>query len=321
MTHPRSPRWILLWACLLASLYLPTLATPFDFNDDGNLVYPAASMPAGRHLRQYWDSVIGEYHNLGLFRPVLLAHWEIEANLLGPSAFRWRLTRLLWAALAAAAMLTLMLELRIRPAAAVIATAIAMWAPEQSEVWIALTLSEGVAMPYALIGLICAVRAARSARPLRWDLAGAACVLAALGCKNTFAAIVPAQILLRVAPEGRHLRQAWRRHGRHACLLALTLAVPAVHFALYETGWHPGQYATGAPSPNQFIAMLRGMGKEAAFLILPIALSVGALLVRGRAMLEESRPQERSTWSPRWLRVWARYGVNTVSLAWPACCC
>jgi hypothetical protein len=163
MTHPRSPRWILLWACLLASLYLPTLATPFDFNDDGNLVYPAASMPAGRHLRQYWDSVIGEYHNLGLFRLVLLAHWEIEANLLGPSAFRWRLTRLLWAALAAAAMLTLMLELRIRPAAAVIATAIAMWAPEQSEVWIALTLSEGVAMPYALIGLICAVRAARCA--------------------------------------------------------------------------------------------------------------------------------------------------------------
>src|SRR5262249_54415214 len=160
VTSAPSPGWILLWAVLISSLYLLSLATPLDFNDDGNLVYRSAPAAPVEHLRAYRNAVLGEYHNLGLFRPVLLAHWEIAAQLLGPNAGRWRLARLLWAALAAAAMLTLMLELRIRPPAAIAATAVAMWAPEQSEVWHALTLSEGVAMPYALMGLVCAVRAA-----------------------------------------------------------------------------------------------------------------------------------------------------------------
>ena len=36
----RVPWWIPIGAVLLALLYLPTLATRFDFIDDGNLVYP-----------------------------------------------------------------------------------------------------------------------------------------------------------------------------------------------------------------------------------------------------------------------------------------
>ncbi len=276
MNRFQNAAWIVLWACLIASLYAPSLSTRFDFNDDGSVVYPTPA--AGEQLRVYRDKLAGEYQSLGIFRPVLLAHWQIAAQMLGPNAFRWRLARLLWAALAAAAMLTLMLELRIRPAAAILATAVAMWSPEQSEVWNALTLSEGVAMPYALAALICAVRAARSSRPLRWDIAGALFVLAALGCKNTFAAIVPAQLLLRVAPDGRDLRQAWRRHGRRALWLALTLLFPLGHFVIYKAGWHPGQYATGAPYPRQLIAMARGVIKETVFLIVPIALSVAALI-------------------------------------------
>ena len=207
---------------------------------------------------------------------------------------RWRLARLLWATLAAAAMLTLMLELRIRPPAAIAATAVAMWAPEQSEVWHALTLSEGVAMPYALMGLICAARAARSARPLGWDVGGALFVLAALGCKNTFAAIVPAQMMLRVAPDPRDLREAWRRHGRSALFLASTLLLPLGHFALTGSGWHSGQYATGAPLPGQFSAMIRGVAKEAAFLLLPLALSVLALLAWGSTRIREAESQSRT---------------------------
>jgi len=39
--HPRFPWWIVGGALLIAAGYLPTLATPFDFIDDGNLVYPA----------------------------------------------------------------------------------------------------------------------------------------------------------------------------------------------------------------------------------------------------------------------------------------
>jgi hypothetical protein len=131
------------------------------------------------------------------------------------------------------------------------------------------------------------VRAARSTRPLKWDIAGALLVLAALGCKNTFAAIVPAQLLLRVAPDGRDLRQAWRRHGRRALLLASTLLLPAGHFALYKASWHAGQYVTGAPPPSQLVPMMRGIAKEAALLILPVALSILALLAWGRARLRE----------------------------------
>jgi hypothetical protein len=286
----RTLGWIALWACLIASLYLPTLGTRFDFNDDGNLVYPSAPMPPSQHLAAYWRSVVGEYHNLGLFRPVLLAHWELEAQLLGPNALRWRLARLLWAAAAAAAMLTLMLELGIRPSAAIVATAVAMWAPDQSEVWRALTLSEGVAMPYAVMGLVCAVRASRSPRPLKWDIGGALFVLAALGCKNTFAAIVPAQFLLRVAPDGRDLRRAWQRHGRRACFLALTLLLPAGHFVVYKTGWHAGQYVTGSVSTGQLDAMIRGMVKEMAFLVLAVTLAIIALIGSGAARARESGP-------------------------------
>src|SRR5437764_76306 len=83
------------------------------------------------------------------------------------------------------------------------------WNPYRNEIWTSLTLAEGVAMPYALFALVAARKAARSARPLRWEVASAACVLVALGCKNTFAALVPAQVALRMWPEGLTLREAW----------------------------------------------------------------------------------------------------------------
>src|SRR5262245_1550628 len=105
---PRSPssaRWVFLWAALLCSLYLPPLATRFDFIDDGNLVYPAGPMPPGQRLQTAWDKVVANYEHLGPFRPVLWAHWELEAELLGASPFRWRCARLLWCVLACAALL------------------------------------------------------------------------------------------------------------------------------------------------------------------------------------------------------------------------
>ncbi len=303
----RTAGWIVLWACLIASLYIPGLSTQFDFNDDGNLVYPSGAATVEQHLRLYRDRVLGEYHSLGVFRPVLLAHWQVGAQVLGANAFRWRLARTVWAALAAGAMLTLMLQLRIRPAAAVLATAVALWSPEQGEVWRALTLSEGVAMPYALAGLICAVAAARSARPTPWDMAGALFVLAALGCKNTFAAIVPAQMLLRIAPDGLQLRQAWRRHGRRAAALGLTLLLPAGHFIIYKSAWHPGQYATAPPDPGQLITMARGMIKESIFLMVPAALSIAALLTVGKSASEAAQERRRDALVQGLRRLWRDY--------------
>src|SRR5262249_55917252 len=145
---------------------------------------------------------------------------------------------LAWAFVAAVTLLWLLRELRIHPAAAVLTAALALWNPYRGETWINLTGTEGIAAPYALAALACAVRAAPSPHPGRWDIAGAACMLAALGCKNTFAAVVPAQVLLRLGLDGASFAEAWRRHGRRAVLLALSLLLPIGHFLAFKLSWH-----------------------------------------------------------------------------------
>jgi hypothetical protein len=152
--------------------------------------------------------------------------------------------------------LWLLHELGIRRGAAVFTTALALSNPYRSEIWTSLTLSEGVAMPYALAALACAVRATRSRWPWKWDLAGLLGVLAALGCKNTFAALVPAMILLRAFPNGLSLSEGWRRYGRRALLFALALLPAAAHYAVFKLGWRPGQYTTGVASWAQLGRML-----------------------------------------------------------------
>ena len=241
---PRFPWWVPAGGLLLAALYLPTLATPFDFVDDGNLVYPSATAGAAGHVELWWEKVRANYDHLGPFRPTLWVHWQLQANLFGGDPVAWRAYRLAWCALAATMLLWLFRELGVHPAAALFAGALAMWNPYRNEVWTSLTLAEGVAMPYALFGLVAARKAATSPRPLRWELASAFGVFVALGCKNTFAALVPAQILLRMWPDGVSLREAWRLHGRRSLLLGLTLVMPAAHFVYFKMHWHPGQYET-----------------------------------------------------------------------------
>jgi hypothetical protein len=253
----RFPWWILVGAVLLSCLYVPTLMTRFDFIDDGNLVYPPPPMSWGGHLGYLWERIVDNYRHLGPFRPVLWAHWHAEASLLNSNPFAWRCVRLFWTMLAAGALLWLLYELGIRPSAALLAGALAMWNPFRNEIWTSLTLAEGVAMPYALLSLVCAIRAARSARAWPWDVGGALCVLAALGCKNTFAALVPAQVLLRITADGSSLRDGWRRHGRRACLLALTLALPVGHYLVFKLNWKAVQYQTQSLS----LAYLAALGK------------------------------------------------------------
>jgi hypothetical protein len=249
------PWWVVLGAVLVPCVYLPTLQTPFDFIDDGNLVYPAPPLPVRQRLQLVWAKIVANYEHLGPFRPVLWAHWQTEADLLNANPRAWRVMRLLWTILAAGAFLWLLRELGIRPGAALLAAAAAFWNPFRNEIWTSLTLAEGVAMPYALGSLVCALRAARSPRLWPWDLAGALCVLAALGCKNTFAALVPAQVLLRIAPDGRALAAGWQQHGRRALLLALTLLLPVGHYLYFKLNWHAGQY----PANPDWLAQLGRM--------------------------------------------------------------
>jgi hypothetical protein len=259
MDTPRSPWWIPAGGLLLAALYLPTLATPFDFVDDGNLVYPTPGLSAGEHVGLWWEKVEANYEHLGPFRPTLWVHWQFQANLFDGSAPAWRVYRFLWCALSAAMLLWLFAELGAHPAAALLAGALAMWNPYRNEIWTSLTLSEGVAMPYALFALVAARRAATSPHPLRWELASAIAVLVALGCKNTFAALVPVQILLRAWPDGVSPREALRRNGWRALALGATLALPAAHFVYFKMHWHPGQYETHGPTAAQLGRMLSAL--------------------------------------------------------------
>ena len=255
----RFPWWVPAGGLLLAALYLPTLATPFDFVDDGNLVYPSATSGVVGHAELWWEKVRANYDHLGPFRPTLWVHWQLQANLFGGDAAVWRAYRLAWCALAATMLLWLFRELGVRPLAALAAGALAIWNPYRNEVWTSLTLAEGVAMPYALFGLVAARKAATSPHPLRWELASALAVFVALGCKNTFAALVPAQILLRMWPDGLSLGEAWRQNGRRALLLGLTLVMPAAHFVYFKQHWHPGQYETPGLSLAQLGRVLNAL--------------------------------------------------------------
>ena len=256
----RFPWWIPLGGLLLAALYIPTLATPFDFIDDGNLVYPA---PAGLgftgHVQLWWEKVQANYEHLGPFRPTLWVHWQLQANLFNGDAFTWRLDRFIWCVLAASMLLWLFRELRVPPVAALLAGALAMWNPFRNEVWTSLTLAEGVAMPYAFFALIAARKAATSPRPLWWDLAAILAALVALGCKNTFAVLIPAQIVLRMWRDGESLREAWRSRGWRSLALAAPLILPIAHFIYFKMHWHAGQYETKPASLEQFLRILNSL--------------------------------------------------------------
>jgi hypothetical protein len=254
-----SPWWIVLGGVAIASLYCPTLNTRFDFIDDGNLVYPAPAMPWLERLALVGDKIVANYEHLGPFRPVLWVHWELQADLFAGDAFTWRLARLCWCALAACVFLWLLHLLGVHPWAACFTVALAMWNPYRNEIWTSLTLAEGVAMPYALAALGCAVQAGRSARPLPWDIAGVLCVLAALGCKNVFAALVPAQLILRFGQSGLPLlTTCWQQRWRFLALSS-TLLLPIVHLIYFKLNWHPGQYLTPGPSWGQLGRILNAL--------------------------------------------------------------
>ncbi len=260
----RFPWWVPLGGLALALLYLPTLTTPFDFIDDGNLVYPA---PAGTtldgHLDRYADKVAANVTHLGPFRPIVWAHWELTANLAGGDPLAWRLTRLAWCGLAATTLLAFLRGLNVPAPAALVAGLAAMANPYRNEIWTSLTLAEGVAMPYCLLALTAARKAAGSPRPGKWDAVAVLSLLAALGCKNTFAALVPAMLALRLLPDGVRLTAAVRANAGRVPVYLAPLLLPLAHFAYFKLNWKPGQYETPGPSVDQ-LGRIAGWLKGAA---------------------------------------------------------
>ena len=234
----RFPWWIVAGGILLAVVYLPTLAAPFDFIDDGNLVYPVPEPTLAGQVAVWWDRVAANVDHLGPFRPVLLAHWQLQSNLLDADPLAWRAVRLAWCALSAMMLLWLLRELKAHPVAALVAAAAAMWNPYRNEIWTSLTLAEGVAMPYAMLALIAARKAADSRRPWRWDAAAILGLLFALGCKNVFVALLPAMAVLRWSNGFR-----WR-----AAIYLLPVVLPAVHFVYFKLNWKPGNYEMAGPT-------------------------------------------------------------------------
>jgi hypothetical protein len=209
-------------------------------------------------------------------------------------------------------MLWLLSELGMRPLASILATALAVWNPYRGEVWTSLTLAEGVAMPYAILSLVFAVRGSRSLRPWPWDIGGALCMLAALGCKNTFAAMIPVQCLLRILAGGLDLRTGLRRHGLSACLLAMTLLMPVTHFVVFKLNWRPGQYPTDGAGLAQLVRMLRAVaGAESVdFMGAGLAVALLALAVdRYRNGTLERRTNAWANLLAGFAPIWRKYRI------------
>src|SRR5262249_10553273 len=220
----------------------------------------------------------------GPFRPVAWGYWEGFGYLLGPDAFSWRLLRVIWAALASGSLLWLFKELGFGPLPSLVTGAVLMWNPFGNELWLGTTMPEGIAMPFALSALACAVRATRSRRPWLWDVLGVVAMIAALGCKNTFAALIPAQFLLRICPEGRHWRAGWQAHGRRACLVALTVAFPIAHYVTFKMNPHPGQYPTTTPKLDCLVQMLKAVNGTLALDYIGVGLAMAATFVGIKAL-------------------------------------
>jgi|GEM_PF-1197735 len=281
------PWWMIIAGFIVAAGYLPTLSAPFDFIDDGNLVYPAPAETSGvGYLQRWWDKVVANVEHLGPFRPTLWLHWEVQANTLAADPLAWRLIRWLWTAMAATTLLWLMWELRIHPTAAMMATAAALWNPYRNEIWTSLTLAEGVAMPYALVALATARRANLSVRPWLWDIVSVTMLFICLGCKNTFAALVPALLLLRLLPDDGKPFAGWYRRWRVVLVYSAPLVLPVAHLIYFKWNWHPGQYETPGVSWDQaqrIVLWLKGaagldfLGLGLIGIVLSISLGRGAV--------------------------------------------
>jgi hypothetical protein len=111
------PLWFMLLASVLISaLFLPTLATPFDFSEDGCLVYrDIFHVRYDNFCTAVMRQTISEFQHTGPFRPVVWAHWYASSLIHGHNALAYRMERLICCAIAAFCFLLLLREFNINP--------------------------------------------------------------------------------------------------------------------------------------------------------------------------------------------------------------
>jgi hypothetical protein len=278
--------WLCLSSLLIASINLPTLSRPFDFEDDGALVHSQGVASFMNFHERVWSATAAEFATKGPYRPVAWYFWIGQQELFGEDSLEWRCSRFLWTWIAATAFMWLLWEMGFGIGVAVLTTTVAMWNPYRAEVWMSLTHCEGIAMPFAMAGLVCAYRAARSEQAWRWDLAAMAWALLAVGCKNVFAVVIPAQMFLRVCHPDLSLREGVKQFGWRAALLGSVMIFPIVHFVCYRLTMHENRYdmAWEIRQPLRLLnSFLGGIGKDflGPALVGALALAVWARLRGG----------------------------------------
>jgi hypothetical protein len=239
---------------------LPTFLIPFDFVDDGALVY-ADERPFPERVAAHTQH---DFRTNGTFRPIAWAHWDSLASA-GDVLWIHRAARWLHGVLCVVLFLWLLAELDIPTLAAWATALLAFWNPLRNEIWLGLGLTEAFAMPYAYFALIAAIRGART-HSWRWDLAGFIAALLAIETKNTFVAIVPAQLLLRLGCANdswsQNIHRCWPR------LLFLSSSVFAVlaQMVAYKLDPAPKNYVPKPPQMSEFgawiVFYLRAIGIE-----------------------------------------------------------
>lgn len=250
-----SNRWLPLWflAFVIAIPHLPTLAMPFDFIDDGCLVYRRPGTMAERIA----DRTVGEFHTRGPFRPVTWFHWEIQAELLNESPLAHRVARWTFCWLTAWLLLHFFMAMELPWWSAAWVTAIGLLAPYRGEIWPTLGLTEAFAMPYALAALIAGIRASRREKPWHWDLVAWLMMVLTIGCKNTMVAVLPALLLLRAWDPARGF--TLRARLLPLVALASTGLLFVVHLIAYKLDTHPKEYVTSAPGVSHLFSWLRAL--------------------------------------------------------------
>jgi hypothetical protein len=298
---------------LLASIYVPTVPVQFDFVDDGALVYSSGENSFWGFQREVWSKTYAEFQDKGPFRPGAWYFWVGQQRIFGADVFGWRVFRFVWTALAAATFLWLLRELGFGWGVSLLTTAAAMWNPYRAEVWLSLTHCEGIALPFAMAGLVAAYRAPRSAHSWRWDAAAMTCALVAVGCKNVFAVVIPAQMFLRVCHPDLSLREGFKQYRWRAALLATVLIFPVTHFVCYRLTMHANRHEL-AWDPRQPLRMLNallgGAGKD--FLGPAIIAGLALAVWHWRRAGNRPSPPDANALSPENARLRAAGGAGVI---------
>lgn len=284
-------RGLVIAAGLIALLYAPTVCLPFDFIDDSILVYPTAASSPRLFFEQVWTKTSTEFQTNGPFRPITWLHWDAAAQAFGDSVLPHRLLRLLWAWFTAGCLLWFLKEMGFTGWPAILTAALAMWNSHRGEIWVGLGLTEAFGMPYGLLALIGARKAARFGSFNRWDAVAFVFALLALGVKNTFAAIIPAQFFLRLAGDGLPARETFRERLGPALLLAGNFLWPVLHLAWIKLDGLPRTYQTQSLAPRYILRFGRALGGAIHIEWMAPALAIGAGLLW---WTRSSTPHDRS---------------------------